>query len=373
MSNKLDPELLASQNAIIANQEAIQAKINQVLTNQEQYQIQQEMIGIGPNFQAALKQAQSVAQADTVVLLRGETGTGKELLAHHIHARSDRSHLPMMTVNCAALPASLVETELFGYERGAFTGAFQRKAGKFEVASGGTIFLDEIGDVPLEAQAKFLRVLQDGVFERVGGTRHLQADVRLIAATNQPLEQLIAERKFRADLFYRLNVFPITLPPLRERPDDILPLVNFFAAKYGSRFQKTFSKISRESLDQLHAYEWPGNIRELQHLVERAVLISEGEVLEISLPEYSAPVHLPGHSTPNPPPAPATPAPAPKETPAEFMSLRENERTHIESVLRHTHGRISGTKGAARILDVNPSTLRSRMKKLGISAFFLIS
>jgi transcriptional regulator with GAF, ATPase, and Fis domain len=370
MSNKLDPELLAYQNAIIANQEAIQAKINQVLTNQEQYQIQQEMIGIGPNFQAALKQAQSVAQADTVVLLRGETGTGKELLAHHIHARSDRSHLPMMTVNCAALPASLVETELFGYERGAFTGAFQRKAGKFEVASGGTIFLDEIGDVPMEAQAKFLRVLQDGVFERVGGTRHLQADVRLIAATNQPLEQLIAERKFRADLFYRLNVFPITLPPLRERPDDILPLVNFFAAKYGARFQKTFSKVSRESLDQLHAYEWPGNIRELQHLVERAVLISEGDVLEIVLPEPSAPLPVPGMARDQQAPQQTALATAAVPAAGRWGTLKENERQHIENVLRHTHGRISGPKGAAKILGIPASTLRSRMKKLGIEAFF---
>lgn len=370
MSNKLDPELLAYQNAIIANQEAIQAKINQVLSNQEQYQIQQEMIGIGPNFQAALKQAQSVARADTVVLLRGETGTGKELLAHHIHARSDRSHLPMMTVNCAALPASLVETELFGYERGAFTGAFQRKAGKFEVASGGTIFLDEIGDVPLEAQAKFLRVLQDGVFERVGGTRHLQADVRLIAATNQPLEQLIADKKFRADLFYRLNVFPITLPPLRERPDDILPLVNFFAAKFGARFQKTFSKVSRESLDQLHAYEWPGNIRELQHLVERAVLIAEGDVLKIELPEHPVPMQAPrSHPTSTTPPAQPPPNIA---VPAkgELVSLHENERRHIEEVLRHTRGKISGPKGAANILGIPASTLRSRMKKLGLSAFF---
>lgn len=370
MTKKIDPELLAYQNAIIANQEAIQAKINQVLTNQEQYQIQQEMIGIGPNFQAALKQAQSVARADTVVLLRGETGTGKELLAHHIHARSDRSHLPMMTVNCAALPASLIETELFGYERGAFTGAFQRKAGKFEVASGGTIFLDEIGEVPMEAQAKFLRVLQDGVFERVGGTRHLQADVRLIAATNQPLEQLIAERRFRADLFYRLNVFPITLPPLRERPDDILPLVNYFAAKYGARFQKTFSKVSRESMDRLHAYEWPGNIRELQHLVERAVLIAENDVLEIVLPQNPPPVQVPGfgdgQSVP-PPMASATPTTA---ATGGFGTLKENERRHIETVLRHTRGRISGPKGAAKILGIPASTLRSRMKKLGIETFF---
>lgn len=370
MSINLDPELLAYQNAIIANQESIQAKLNQVLTNQELYQIQQEMIGIGPNFQAALKQAQSVARADTVVLLRGETGTGKELLAHHIHARSDRSHLPMMTVNCAALPASLIETELFGYERGAFTGAYQRKAGKFEVASGGTVFLDEIGEVPMEAQAKFLRVLQDGAFERVGGTQQLQTDVRLIAATNQPLEELIAERRFRSDLFYRLNVFPITLPPLRERLDDILPLVNFFAQKYGSRFQKTFTKVSRESLEKLQAYEWPGNIRELQHLVERAVLISEGDELVIQLPEQAIPKTFRGHSETTPPTPSAARSKGAESSTTQFATLSENERQHIEKVLRHTRGRISGPKGAAKLLGVPASTLRSRIKKLGLIDFF---
>jgi formate hydrogenlyase transcriptional activator len=367
---KIDPELLAYQNAIIANQESILAHLNQVLANQEQFQIQHELIGVSENFVAVIKQAQSVAGADCVVLLRGETGTGKELLAHHIHLRSQRCHLPMMTVNCAALPDGLIETELFGHEKGSFTGAMQRKRGKFEVADGGTIFLDEIGEVPIEAQAKFLRVLQDGVFERIGGTQPLQTNVRVIAATNQPLEELIEERRFRSDLFYRLNVFPITIPPLRDRREDLLPLAKFFAQKYSVRFGKAFSRIHDDAVQGLYDYSWPGNVRELQHVIERAVLVSEGEELWIELPkEYvrasaqqrdaEAAEALPGASNGS---GPATPAAA-----ATFTTLQENERRYIEAVLLHTRGRVHGTRGAAAILGIPPSTLRSRMKKLGIA------
>ena len=361
--------VIANQQTILANQGAIQAKLDQILANQEHLQTTLEMIGTSPNFLAVLKQAQSVAEADTAVLLRGETGTGKELLAHFIHLQSMRRHLPLLTINCAALPPGLIESEIFGYERGAFTGAYKRKPGRFEVADGGTIFLDEVGELPLETQAKFLRVLQHGTFERLGGTQTVKVDVRVIAATNQPLEQLVAERKFRSDLFYRLNVFPITLPPLRERREDILPLVNYFAKKYRTRFDKRVSSINQLSLQQLHEYHWPGNVRELQHLVERAVLVSDCEELKIDLPlANDGPEELLAYDLPHNterPPATQRAGVSTFEA-SDLVTLEENERRHIEKVLRYTRGRISGPEGAATILGVPPSTLRSRMKKLGL-------
>ncbi len=363
----LDDEVIANQQRILANQEAIQAKLNQVLTNQESLQAAPEIVGASLNFQTAMKEAESVAGTDTAVLLRGETGTGKELLAHHIHARSPRGHLPLMTINCAALPAGLIESEIFGHEKGAFTGAFLRKLGRFEIANGGTIFLDEIGELPLETQGKFLRVLQHGTFERLGSAKTLKADVRIIAATNQPLEHLVAERKFRSDLFYRLNVFPITLPPLRERREDILPLVYYFTKKYRARFGKRVASINEASLQRLYDYHWPGNVRELQHLIERAVLIAEGEELDIMPPiafenaiASRGSVHT---AVPQREVVTARPAPLP---PIELVTLEENERRHIEQIIRHTRGRIAGPLGAAAILGVPPSTLRSRMNKLGL-------
>ncbi|MBA3440849.1 MAG: sigma-54-dependent Fis family transcriptional regulator [Pyrinomonadaceae bacterium] len=358
-------EVIANQQKILANQEVIQAKLAQVLTNQESLQTMPEMVGTSDKFEAMLKEAQSVAATDTAVLLRGETGTGKELLAHHIHARSQRRHLPLMTVNCAALPPGLIESEIFGYEKGAFSGAFQRRTGRFEVAHGGTIFLDEIGELPLETQGKFLRVLQHGTFERLGSSRTLKVDVRLIAATNQPLEHLVADRKFRPDLFYRLNVFPITLPPLRERREDILPLIYYFTKKYRARFSKPISSINKASLERLYEYHWPGNIRELQHLIERAVLIAEGEELDIVLPlalEKEVAVRDSSFSNGQG----KTISHATSTHPFEMVTLEENERRHTEKVLRHTRGRIAGSSGAAAILGVPPSTLRSRMKKLGL-------
>lgn len=379
-----EDELLANQHTIIANQERIQSnqsKLDLLLANQEAILANQakldlrisqgdhaeatpEMIGVNPVFKEIVRKARSVAGADATVLVCGETGTGKELLARDIHALSARRHRPLVTVNCATLPAGLIESDLFGHERGAFTGAFQRKLGRFEVADGSTIFLDEVGEVPLETQAKFLRILQHGEFERVGGTQTLRVDVRVIAATNQPLERLIAEQKFRSDLFYRLNVFPITLPPLRHRREDILLLVNHFARKYARRFGRGISSINQDSLRRLQEYDWPGNIRELEHVIERAVLVAESDVLDIELPSggerelyrssledrIPASVGFTGH------------------TPARGLAtLEENERIHIGRVLEHTRGRIAGRNGAAAILGLPPSTLRSRMKKLGLS------
>jgi DNA-binding NtrC family response regulator len=315
----------------------------------EQYR-PSEMVGAHPAFQKVLRDARTVAASDATVLIQGETGTGKELIARFIHAQSERRKRPLITVNCAALPAGLVESELFGHEKGAFTGATQRKLGRFEIAHGATIFLDEVGELPLDAQAKFLRVLQHGEFERVGGAQTIKVDVRVLAATNQPLQKLVDEGKFRADLFYRLNVFPLSLPPLRERGNDLVLLVNYFAQKYRARFRKQITSVSLSSLEALKQYHWPGNVRELEHIVERAVLLSEGEVLTIDPPLGQRPVA----------------SPLPGVDAGQFVSLEEMERRYIEAVVRHTKGVIAGKGGAAEILNINHSTLRSRMKKLGL-------
>lgn len=319
----------------------------------ESYNVR-ELVGVSDSFKRVMREVDQVAESDATVLLTGETGTGKELIARAIHARSQRQNRPLVTVNCATLPAGLVESELFGHEKGAFTGATQRRLGRFEVANGATIFLDEVGEIPPEAQSKFLRVLQEGEVERVGGTQTIKVDVRVIAATNQPLETLVAEGKFRSDLFYRLNVFPIRLPPLRERREDIRLLTNYFAQKYRARFRKKIISIEQQSLARLMQYGWPGNVRELEHLVERAVLLAEGEVLTINLPLDA---ELAADDRAKLAPAPAQP---------ELVSLEESERRYIQEVLRHTGGVIAGKQGAARILDLPVSTLRSRMKKLGL-------
>jgi FADH2 O2-dependent halogenase len=320
-----------------------------------------EMVGSSPVFQQILEDALNVAPTDTTVLLRGETGTGKELLAYLIHQHSLRSHHPFVIVNCAALPPSLIESELFGYEKGAFTGALLRKPGRFELADGGTIFLDEIGEVPLEIQGRFLRVLQTGVFERLGSTKSVRVKVRIIAATNQQLEQLVNERKFRADLFYRLNVFPITLPPLRQRSDDIPLLVRYFVDKYNARFNRSITSISKELLHALQQYHWPGNIRELEHLVERAVLSARSEILKVAPPSIRVEPDISINDK-----LTETAADLPDNGTKRLVTLTENEHDHIRMVLRHTGGRISGPRGAAAILGLPPSTLRSRIKKLGL-------
>ena len=315
-----------------------------------------DLIGVSAPFKRVLYQVAQVAPTDATVLVTGETGTGKELIARRLHAESSRRQRPLVVVNCAALPASLAESELFGHERGAFTGALQRKLGRFELAHGGTIFLDEVGELPLDIQAKFLRVLQEGEVQRVGGTSSLRVDVRVIAATNRPLEALVAEGRFRADLFYRLNVYRLALPPLRERPEDIWLLVNHFVRRFSARFAKPVVSIDHDSMDRLLGYSWPGNVRELEHVIERAVLLAEGEVLVVDVPsERVSDAAAAGVRAPSP--APARPT---------LVSLEEKRRQYIEEVLRHTAGQVAGRGGAADILRLRPSTLRSRMKKLGL-------
>jgi transcriptional regulator with GAF, ATPase, and Fis domain len=296
-----------------------------------------------------------VAPTDATVLLTGETGTGKGLVARRLHAQSARCRGPLVVVNCAALPASLIESELFGHERGAFTGAVQRKPGRFEAAAAGTILLDEIGELPLESQAKLLRVLQEGEFERVGGTGTVRADARVVAATNQPLEDGVAAGRFRADLFYRLDVYRIRLAPLRDRPEDIWLLARHFARTFCARFRKPELAIAPDAMARMLAYGWPGNVRELEHAVERAVLTGETGTLAVELPSVR-PADRP------PPDGPASPRPGAPP----LVSLEEMERQYIREVLRHTGGVVAGRGGAAEILDLPPSTLRSRMRKLGL-------
>ena len=304
------------------------------------------LIGASPPMRKVFKDIEAVAPTDYTVLILGETGTGKELVARAVHQASPRSGGVLVTVNCAALPPGLIESEFFGHERGAFTGASSRKLGRFEMADGGTIFLDEISATSLDVQSKLLRVLQEGEFERVGGTRTIQVDARVIAATNKDLHRAVDEGSFGADLFYRLNVFPIRLPPLRARKEDIPLLVKHFAARCGPKVGKEIEKISEEAMESLMGYHWPGNVRELQNVVERALILSEGS--ELVLGDW-----LPG--------------PGGVREPATEGTLDEVQRKHILKVLGRTQWRVSGANGAAKILGLKPTTLESRMKKLGIS------
>ncbi len=307
------------------------------------------MVGESPALRRVLEQIAQVAPTDSTVLIQGETGTGKELVARAIHERSPRRERPLVRVNCAALPRELVESELFGHEKGAFTGATQQRRGRFELAEGGTLFLDEVGELPLEAQAKLLRVLQEREFDRVGGTRSLRTDVRVIAATNRDLQARVAAGGFRADLYYRLNVFPIAVPPLRERREDIPGLVRHFAAKAARRLGRTLEGISPAFVERASAYDWPGNIRELENLVERASIMANGGVLDT--------VELFSQASPSEKAPPIA---------AGDVTLEEMERVHIRRVLERTRWVIEGERGAARILGLNPSTLRGRLRKLGI-------
>jgi len=277
-------------------------------------------------------------------LILGETGTGKELLVRAVHNLSERRERPLVKVNCAALPANLIESELFGHDRGAFTGALSRKIGRFELANDGTIFLDEIGDLPLELQAKLLRVLQEGEFERLGSSSTIKVDVRIIAATNRELKKAVESGHFREDLYYRLNVFPIICLPLRERKEDIPLLVRYFSEKFGAKVGRQIESINPNVMDALIAYDWPGNVRELENIIERAVIISRNK---LELGDW---------------------IPSRTKTLASktLFTLEENERQHILEALELTGWRVSGEKGAAKILGINPSTLDSRMRKLAI-------
>ena len=304
-----------------------------------------DMTGTSAVLREVLTQVDRVAPTDATVLLVGETGTGKELLARHVHVRSPRAAAPLIRVNCAAIAPGVFESELFGHERGAFTGALERRVGRFELAHGGTLFLDEIGELPLEIQVKLLRVLQEGEVERVGSGRPIPVDVRVVAATNRDLEADVAVGRFRADLFYRLNVFPVRVPPLRERPEDLPLLIDHFLAKLRRKLGKPLGLLAPESLARLRRYPWPGNVRELQNVLERSCVLATGEVVEV---------------------VDALRADAVPSAGAALRSLEEIEREHILLVLGTTHGVIQGTHGAARILGLHPNTLRSRMERLGI-------
>lgn len=309
-----------------------------------------EIIGSSGPMQRVFRLISQVADSDSTVLILGETGTGKELIASAIHRSSPRSERLLVKVNCASLPPTLVESELFGHERGSFTGAIERRIGKFELANHGTLFLDEIGELSLELQAKLLRAIQEKEIERVGGKSTLKVNVRIIAATNRDLTEEVDQKRFRADLFYRLNVFPITLPPLRDRTEDIAPLAGHFAAKFARKSGRSVIGISDRILRELTHYEWPGNVRELEHLIERGVLLANGPTItEIHLPDLRS-----------------TPLTRTAE-PIRAKTLSENESQHILEVLRKCAGKVSGPDGAAAALGIPTSTLNSRMKKLGIS------
>lgn len=308
----------------------------------------EEIIGNSPVLKRVLQDVETVAATDSTVLIYGETGTGKELIAHAIHNLSPRHERTLVKVNCAAIPTGLLESEFFGHERGAFTGAIDRRIGRFELAHQGTIFLDEVEDIPLELQSKLLRVLQEQEFERLGSSRTQRVDVRVVAATNTDLAELVAERKFRSDLYYRLNVFPINVPPLRERPEDIPLLVHFFANRFAQQMKKRIESVPKETMAALVSYNWPGNIRELQNLVERGVILSRGSTLEIPLTELKR---------------------ATRSTTVTNSSttLEAVERDHILRVLSETRWVIGGPSGAAARLGMNRTTLNHRMRKLGIS------
>jgi formate hydrogenlyase transcriptional activator len=309
-----------------------------------------EIAGDSPAIQRLYRDIQRVAPTTSTVLISGETGVGKELAARAIHAASPRAAQPMVKINCAAIPEGMFESELFGHERGAFTSAVERRIGRFELANGATLFLDEVGELPPAVQAKLLRVLQDGEFERVGGTRTLRTDVRIIAATNRDLLKSVAAGAFRSDLYYRLNVFPVHVPPLRERRSDIPALVQAFIGQFNRQMGKHVEAIDRASLDELCRGDWPGNVRELRHVIERAMIFCDGTTLHVDLP-----------------PAPAAGARSGSaDTEHAPARLADVEADHIRRVLAQTRGVIEGPHGAAATLGLKPSTLRFRMKQLGI-------
>ncbi len=307
---------------------------------------QSELIGSSAAFQGALRRVEIAAPTDSAVLIQGETGTGKELIAKAIHNQSSRRHAPFVKINCAAIPAELLESELFGHEKGAFTGAIAQTMGRFQLANKGTLFLDEIGDLPLQLQPKLLRVLQEQEFERLGSARTIKVDVRIVTATNQDLSMMVQNRQFRADLYYRLNVFPIWLPPLRDRSGDLPLLVRHFVRKYSRRLQRNIEHIPDEALDVLKHHDWPGNIRELQNFIERSVLMSTGADLDAPLAELTSVPKASAEST--------------------NRTLAEAERDHILDVLGETNWLVGGKDGAAVRLGVPRTTLIHKMHRLGI-------
>lgn len=327
-------ELILRENKSINHQVKEESNFNQI-------------VGSSFSLKKVLSQVNMVADTEATVLIRGETGTGKELIAQAIHKNSSRRDGPLVKVNCPAIPTGLLESELYGHEKGAFTGALHKKIGKFELAHSGTIFLDELGELPLDAQAKLLRVLQEKEFERVGGTETIRVDLRVIAATNRDLEAQIEEGKFRRDLYYRLNVFPIAVPSLSERIEDVPLLAKYFTHKYARILGKDIKSISDEAMNRLKSYRWPGNIRELENIIERALILSHGEEVELEKEHFGRLFESPSKHSGD-------------------MRLEHIERSHITNILDQTRWRINGERGAAKILGINPNTLRSRMVKLGI-------
>ena len=316
---------------------------NENLSKQQEFE---GIVGRSTALMETLDLVRTVAPTDSTVLIEGETGTGKEVIASAIHACSNRRDRALVKLNCTAIPVGLLESELFGHEKGAFTGAVARKIGRFEAAHGGTLFLDEIGDIPLELQPKLLRVLQGGEFERLGSTQTQRVNVRLVAATNGDLGRLISEKRFRSDLYYRLNVFPISVPPLRDRPLDIPLLVTHFVAKYAARMQKTIDRIPEEVMESLTSHSWPGNIRELQNFVECSVILTRGHTLCSPLARLR---------------------PVAQGNSEQAITLEDLNREHICRTLRQTHGVIMGPNGAAARLGIKRTTLYGRMRKLGIA------
>jgi chemotaxis protein methyltransferase CheR len=306
----------------------------------------ENIIGRSDMLKYVLFKVEQVAATDATVMILGETGTGKELIARAIHAASSRKERPLIKVNCATLPANLIESELFGHEKGAFTGADHRLIGRFDVANGATLFLDEVGELPLELQPKLLRVIEHGEFERLGSTKTLKTDVRIIAASNRDLEEEVEKGRFRKDLWFRLNIFPITVPPLRQRIDDIPLLVENFLDKYSRKHGRKIHAVSKQTMNRLQGYSWPGNVRELENLIERAVIGTSGTKLQVVVPTDNESTDIPISDA--------------------DQTLEEMERKYILKVVEKTRWRIEGPQGAARILGLNPSTLRSRMQKLGI-------
>ena len=348
------PQLSTVVSGILVYEELL--KYKQQLEEENSYLLREiggahefkELIGDAPAIREVFHLVSRVADSRSTVLLLGETGTGKELIARAIHQGSDRADKLMIKVNCAALPASLIESELFGHEKGSFTGATERKLGKFELANNGTLFLDEIGELPLDLQVKLLRVLQEREIERIGGRGAIPVDVRIIAATNRNIEKEAAEGRFRNDLYYRLNVFPIVVPPLRDRKEDISLLTEYFIERFAKYAGKKVTGISTRVKQAMMSYDWPGNVRELEHLIERSILLTTGNILNE--------IHLPSMDS------------APTNTPRQdhFKTLIENEREHIVSALKRCNGKISGPGGVAELLDIHVSTLNARIRKLGI-------
>ena len=346
----------------LAEVEALKVRLqqeNQYLKREISEQMSDAIVGRSPALQHALSQVSLVAPTDATVLIRGETGTGKELIARALHEKSTRRDGPLVKLNCSAISAGLVESELFGHVKGAFTGAHDRRIGRFELAHGGTLFLDEVSELPLDTQAKLLRVLQEQEFEPVGSNRSIKVDTRVIAATNRKLTDAISEGKFRSDLYYRLNVVPIEVPPLRERKEDIAQLTAFFLAGFSRKFGRSVKSVSQDAMAGMLQYNWPGNIRELENVLARAVALSETSVLSteaLALPK----------DTRHPETSAAPTRAATAEPPSDSATLESAERRHILSVLTSAHWVVEGPRGAAKQLGLHANTLRSRMKKLGI-------